>query len=114
MARHDHLGLQFPCARRCRVEVVEFKPEQHAISVRRDLWISDAAVMVLHIPVVQLKNQPAARDQPLILLPAMRTLTAEQTLIPATACLDVPDANKRLWVHKNFVVKVQASASGRA
>src|SRR6185312_135996 len=99
MARHDDFSLQIPCARHCRVKVVQFKPEKHAISIRRDVRISDAPMVVFHIPVVQLENQPVTDNKPLVLLPAMRTLTAKQALIPATARLDVMHTNKRLWTH---------------
>ena len=103
MAWHDHLSLQILGACYCRIKVVDFKPEEHAISVGRDVWISNTTMMMLHIPSVQLKNQPATRDQSLILLAAMRTLTAEETLIPTTACLNIAHANKGLWTHTNSV-----------
>ena len=96
MARFD--DLSFHPFRTCHsgIEVVEFKPQEHAISVWLDVWISDTAMMMLHIPSVQLKNQPAVRNQPLILRAAMRTLTAKETLIPATARFDIAYANKGL------------------
>ena len=96
MAWHDDLSLQVLSACHGRVEVVEFKPQEHAISIWRDVWISDATMMMLHIPSVQLKNQPAVRNQPLILRAAMRTLTAKETLIPATARFNIAYANKGL------------------
>ena len=108
MAWHDDFSLQVLSAGDGRVEVVEFKPQEHAISVWRDVWISDTPMMMLHIPSVQLKDQPVTRDQPLILLAAMRTLAAEQTLIPATARLDVAHANERLEMHKNSVANEPA------
>lgn len=103
MAWHDDLSLQILGACYCRVKVVELKPEEHAISVGRDVWISDTTMMMFHIPCVQLKNQPTTRDQSLILLAAMRTLTAEETLIPTTARLNIAHANKELWTHTNLV-----------
>ncbi len=96
MAWHDHLCLQVLSANNGRVEVVEFKPQEHAISVWLDVWISDTTMMMLHIPSVQLKNQPAMRNEPFILTAAMRALTAKETLIPATARLDIAHANERL------------------
>ena len=56
MAWHDDLSLQFLSARDGRVEVVDFKPQEHAISVWLDVWVSDTTMMMLHIPSVQLKN----------------------------------------------------------
>ena len=101
MTWHDDLSLQVLSASNGRVEVVEFKPQEHAISVWRDVWVSDATMMMLNIPSVQLKNQPAVRNEPLILRAAMRTLTAKETLIPATARLNIAHANKGLWTHTN-------------
>ena len=103
MAWHDDLSLQVLSASNGRVEVLEFKPQEHAISVWRDVWVSDATMMMLHIPSVQLKNQPAVGYEPLILTSAMRTLTAEEMLIPATARFDIAHANKGLWIHTNLV-----------
>src|SRR5688572_11602890 len=103
MAWQDDLSLQFFSACHGRIEVVEFKPQEHAISVGRDVWISDTPMMMLHIPSVQLEDQPVTQDQPLIIPAAMRTLTAEQALIPATARLNIAHANKGLGMHTNFV-----------
>ena len=96
MAWQDDLSLQVLGAGHSRFEVVDFKPQEHAISVGLDVWISDTAMMMLDIPSVQLKNQPALRNQPLILSAAMRTLTAKETLIPATARFNIAYANKGL------------------
>src|SRR5437667_12472754 len=65
MAWHDDLSLQVLSACHGRLEVVEFKPQEHAISVGLDIWISNAAMMMLRLPSVQLKNQPAVRNKPL-------------------------------------------------
>jgi hypothetical protein len=59
--------------------------------------------MMLHIPAVQLKNQPAVRNEPLVLRAAMAALTAKEALIPATARLNIAHANERLWTHANSV-----------
>jgi hypothetical protein len=69
----------------------------------REVWVADGTVVVLHIPTVQLKNQPAARNEPLILGAAVAALTAEETLIPATARLNVTHANERLWMDRNHL-----------
>jgi len=96
MAWQDDLNLHFLGAGHGGVEVPDFKPEQHAISVWLGLWISDGAVMMLHFPPVQLQNQLAVRYQPLILNAAMRALTTQEPLIPAAAGLHVAHANQGL------------------
>ena len=103
MAWHHDVSVQVLRACNRRVEVVEFKPQKHAVSVWCDVGISESAMVMLHIPSVQLKNQPAVRNEPLILAPAMGALAPKETLIPATARLDIGHANKWLRVHMNLV-----------
>jgi hypothetical protein len=61
MARLDNLDFHFLSACNCRVEVVELKPEKHPVSVGLEIWVTERTVMVLHIPPVQLKDEPATR-----------------------------------------------------
>ena len=103
MAWHDDLSVQSLSACNSRVEVVEFKPQDYAVSVWSDVGISKSAMVMLHIPSVQLKNQSAVRNEPLILRPAMGALAPKETLIPATARLDIRHANKWLGIHRNLV-----------
>ena len=103
MARHDDFSLQVLSAGNGRVEVLDFKPQKHAISVWPGVWIADTTVVMLHIPPVQLKDQAAVRNEPLIFTAAMRTLTGKEALIPATARLNIAHANKGLWAHKNIM-----------
>jgi hypothetical protein len=103
MAWHIDLSVQLLSACDRRVEVVEFKPQEHAVSVWSDVGISNAGMMMLHIPSVQLKDQPAVRNKPLILGAAMGALAAKETLLPATARLDIGHANKWLRIHTNLV-----------
>jgi hypothetical protein len=56
MARFDDLSFHLFGTRNSGVEVVEFKPQQHAISVWLEIGIAQRTVMMLHIPSVQLKN----------------------------------------------------------
>ena len=56
MARQDDLRVEFRGAGNRRIDIVDFKPEEHAVS-RREIGIADGAVVVLHIPPVQLKDQ---------------------------------------------------------
>jgi len=55
MTRQDNLCLQLHSTGGGCINVADFKPQKHAIS-RRNLWVADASVMMLHIPAVQLKN----------------------------------------------------------
>jgi hypothetical protein len=91
MARQNDLRLELCSADNGRVEVVDFKPQEDPVA-RNELWIADWAVMMLHIPAMQLKYQPAVRNQPLILRPAVPTLTA-----------NIAHANKWLWTHTELV-----------
>ena len=101
MAWQDNLDFHFLCTGNVRVEVVDLKPQKHAVSVWLNILIPDGAVMVLHFPPVQLQNRPTMRDQPFILRATMRALTTEETLIPATARLDITNANEGLCTHTN-------------
>jgi hypothetical protein len=65
----------------------------------RKIWITEWAMVMFHIPVVQLKDQPPSRNKSFILVAAMVALTGEQTLIPAAAALDIAHANERLRMH---------------
>jgi hypothetical protein len=77
MARFDDLSFHLLGTRNSGVEIVEFKPQEHAISIWLEVWISDATTMMPHIPSVQLKNQSAVRNEPLILRTPMSTLTED-------------------------------------
>ena len=102
MARQDDGGLEVHGARGGLVEVVNFKPEENTVS-RREVGIADGTVMMLGLPMVQLKDESVARDEPFIVRAAMRTLATKQTLIPTTAGLNVTHANKGLWTHRKVV-----------
>jgi hypothetical protein len=100
MAGQDNFN--FHCLGACHrgVEIVDLKPQQNTVSVRLRLRITNRAVMVLYLPFVQLKYQFTTGNQTLILRSAMRALTAKQSLVPTTTCLDVLHANEWLWMHK--------------
>jgi hypothetical protein len=59
MTWQDNLSVHFLRARNGGVEVVDFKPQQHAVSVWLEIWVADGAMMMRHIPSVQLHDQPA-------------------------------------------------------
>lgn len=102
MAGQDDHRLQIRGSGQGRIKVVHFEPQEHAVS-GSEVGIADRTVMMLHIPAVQLKHQPAVRNEPLILRAAMVALTTKQALIPATARLDITHADQGLWTHTNFV-----------
>ena len=104
MAPHEDLRFQDVNPWEGCVEVMDLKPEQHAVSVWPERWIADTAMVMFHIPPVQLKDEPALPNQPLVLTPAMRTLAAQQSLIPATARLNIAHANKGLWIHATNLI----------
>jgi hypothetical protein len=60
-------------------------------------------MMMLHLPAVQLKNQPAIRNEPLIIWPPVVTLTTKEPLIPTAARLNIARANKGLRSHTKLV-----------
>jgi len=95
VTRQYNLRLQVLRARDSRIEVVQFKPEENAVSMCQ-LGVANGTVVMLHIPGVQLKNEPALGNEPLVLRASMPTLTPEQTLIPATAGLNIAHANQWL------------------
>jgi hypothetical protein len=92
MARQDDLCLQFASPDGGCVEVADFKPQKHAVS-RLKAGVANAPVMVFHIPLVQLKDQPLLRDESLIVRAAMIAPAAKKALIPAAARLNVPHAD---------------------
>jgi hypothetical protein len=111
MPRHHNFGLQFLGAGNGRVEVVELKPEENAVSVWFKIWVTDGTVVMLHFPFVQLQDQPTIRNQTLILRAAVRALAAQKTLIPATARLNVAHADERLWTHEDSVLTLRSKVS---
>ena len=58
-------------------------------------------VVMLNLEAVQLKNQGAVGDEPLVLGSTMGALAAEQTLIPAAARLDVGYGDQWLGTHRH-------------
>ena len=67
------------------VKVVNFKPQQNAVSIRLVVPIGDGAVMMFHFEAVQLKHKFAIRNQLFIGAAAMIAPAPEQTLVPSAA-----------------------------
>ena len=77
MARQDDLRLQLRSSGSGGIKVADFKPQEHAVS-RWKVGVANASVMMLHIPMVQLKNQPALRNKSLIVRAAVIAPAAER------------------------------------
>src|SRR5579863_1953989 len=106
IVRQDNLDLHFPRPGDGRVEVVDFEPKKHAISVGLLILVADGSVMVLHLPPMQLQNQAPLHGQPFILGAAVGALATEEPLIPATARLDITYTDKGLCMHgKSFLTE---------
>jgi hypothetical protein len=103
MAWQNDLGVQALSAGKPRRRSRRVQTRGARRSRRCDAGIADTAMVLINIPLVQLKNQPAVRKEPLILTPAMAALAAKKTLVPATARLDIAHANEWLWIHTNLV-----------
>jgi hypothetical protein len=100
MPGKNHLDLHFLGAGHRRIEIINLEPQEHAVSVRLEILIANRTVMVPHhVPAVQLKDQSIVQNKTLILGAVMRTSTIKETLIPATARLDIVHANQRLWAY---------------
>ena len=90
--QHD-LGFQFLGSRNRVVEVVELEPEQDAVAVWFVRWIPDRQVVVLDLEAMELKNQVAVGNKPIVLGSAVGALTSQQTLVPAAARFNVGDSD---------------------
>ena len=99
MAWDDNLSFQFRSPCEGRVEIIDFKPQEHAISVWLEARVADGAVMMSYVPVMQLKNEPSVQNKSLVLAAAMGALATKEMLIPPAAGFNITDANERLWTH---------------
>src|SRR5690349_14440197 len=104
MARQDDFRLKLPGADCGSVKILHFKPQQHAIAMSQ-VRVADPAMMMLHLPTVQLHEQLAVGHQLLVLASAMAAPAAQQFLVPTTAGFDISHANQRLWTHGRSVTK---------
>src|SRR5690348_5450458 len=99
MLGQHHLHAQILGTLHYRVKVFDLKPEQHAVSVRLVVPITDGTVMMLHFEPVQLQDNLAVPDQLLIFGAAVIAPAAQQTLVPPAACFHVGYRNERLRPH---------------
>lgn len=101
MPGHDELHAHFGGALHDRVKVVYLEPQQYTVSVWLVITIADRTMMVFYFEAVQLKDELAIRDQPLIFGAAMIARAAQQTLIPSAACFHIGYGDERLRTHPN-------------
>lgn len=99
MTRSDDLHAHLRGALHGRFKVVNLKPQQHSVSIRPVIRISDRTVVMYYPEPVQLEDNLSIRNQLLVLGASMITAAPEQALIPAAACFHVGDGNERLGTH---------------
>jgi hypothetical protein len=102
VAGHHHLHSHRLSACHRGVEVVNLEPQQDTVSVGCGFRVTDGAMVVVHLPAMQLQDQPVTSDEPLIIGSPMRAPAAEELLIPSTARLHVPDTDERLCAHSTL------------
>jgi hypothetical protein len=98
VARQDNLRPEFLGPDQGAIKVLDFKPQQHPIPMSQ-LRISDRPMMMTHLPVVQLQDQLAIRNQLLVVASAVAALASQKTLIPTTARFNISNTNKGMWTH---------------
>lgn len=96
MTRENDLGVQFLGAPDHGVEVINLEPQKHAVAIWFVRSVPDWQVVVLDLEAMELKNQHAVGNEPLVLGPAMGAPTPEETLIPAATRFDVGDGDQGL------------------
>ena len=99
MRCQDDLGWQLRGPGHGGIEILDLKPQQHAVAIGTVIRITHRAVIMVHFPVMELHDQGLAIHEPLVLRTTVVALTAKQSLIPSTRCFDVRDGNERLWAH---------------
>ena len=103
MARENDLGLELGSAGQGLVEVVHLKPQEDAVAIGMNIRIADRQMVVGDLETVQLENEDAARDQPLVLRPSVPALTAQEMPVPATAGLHIGNRYEGLRTHRNLL-----------
>jgi hypothetical protein len=87
------------------VKIADLKPQQHAVSRRRRVWVDKIGVL-LRIPGVQLKEQPARAPDPIVHV-AMRVIRelvcSEQFGVPAAARANIAHCYERLSLDIGFL-----------
>ena len=91
VARENDLGMEFGGAGVRSIEIVDLEPQEDAVAGGSIVGITDRSVVVRHIEPVQLQDEGVAGNEPLVFRSSVRTLAAEEMLIPATAGFHIRD-----------------------
>lgn len=105
MARQNHLGLELGGAGNRHIEVVDLKPQEEAVAIGVVVGIADRQMVVGDLKTVQLEDEDAAGDEPVVFRPAVRALTTEEMLVPATAGLHIGNRYEGLGTHRAFSIE---------
>jgi hypothetical protein len=81
------------------VKVLNFEPENYAISVRPKCRIAEWPVVMHHFPLVELEDESFSVVQALVIIATMPARATEQLLVPEATRLDVMDTDKRGKLH---------------
>src|SRR3954447_11408694 len=100
VTRQDDFGAHRFGPRDCAVDLIDLEPEQQAVTRRQVMRVANWSVMMLLLPAVKLQDQLSRKNEPLIVGPAVHALTAEQSLIPPAARLNIANAYQRLRSHQ--------------
>src|SRR3984893_103895 len=96
----ENLDRLLPGAPDGRVEIVDLKPQENAITIRPDRRVAHVRMLV-GLPGMKLKDErPGWIDELLVLGAAMAARAAEQILVPPAARLHVSNGNQRLGLHR--------------
>ena len=93
------MRLELVNAGQGRVEVVDFEPEEDAVSMG-EVGIADGAMMMFHIPAMELHDEFAVGNELLVMRAAMAALAVQEPLVPTAAGFDVTNTNERLRAHR--------------
>src|SRR3954471_17699703 len=99
VTRQDDFGAHCLDPADCAVDVIDLEPEQQAVTRRQAVRVANWSVMMFLFPAMKLQDQLPRKNEPLIVGPAVRTLTVEQSLIPPAAGLNIANAYQRLRSH---------------
>ncbi len=99
MARQKNFRTDGSCPGYGGVEVFDLEPQKNSIAATWVSRIADPAMVMLLLPSVQLKDQPPANFQSIVVRPALCTHAAQKLLVPAAAGFDIIDADERLRAH---------------
>lgn len=99
VAGENDLGLESRDPARNLIKVVDLKPEQDTVAIGPVSRITDWIVVVSDAKTMQLEDEHAIGNQPLILGSTVRALAAEEVLVPAAARFDIGHRNERLGTH---------------